>query len=153
MHVICLTPLAPGVYNDHKADHITAPLDGWAMIPEGFPLPATFPCIGSIEAEEITHYRDASIMKDVPKERVVLVMDENGLPSLDENGDPITTIEKYTVQEMVAEKEPYTVMTVTSMTAGVMHEVKPEEPKPTQLDIIEAQVTYTAMMTDTLLEV
>ena len=27
------------------------------------------------------------------------------------------------------------------------------EDKPTQLDIIEAQVTYTAMMTDTLLEV
>lgn len=29
---------------------------------------------------------------------------------------------------------------------------KPEE-KPSQLDVIEAQVTYTAMMTDTLLEV
>lgn len=31
----------------------------------------------------------------------------------------------------------------------------PEEPEvePSQLDIIEAQVTYTAMMTDTLLEV
>lgn len=29
---------------------------------------------------------------------------------------------------------------------------EPEE-KPSQLDIIEAQVTYTAMMTDTLLEV
>lgn len=28
-----------------------------------------------------------------------------------------------------------------------------EEEKPSQLDIIEAQVTYTAMMTDTLLEV
>lgn len=27
------------------------------------------------------------------------------------------------------------------------------EPTPSQLDIIEAQVTYTAMMTDTLLEV
>lgn len=27
------------------------------------------------------------------------------------------------------------------------------DPEPTQLDIIEAQVTYTAMMTDTLLEV
>lgn len=26
------------------------------------------------------------------------------------------------------------------------------EPEPSQLDIIEAQVTYTAMMTDTLLE-
>lgn len=35
-------------------------------------------------------------------------------------------------------------------------EVFPEpmpEPEPTQLDMIEAQVTYTAMMTDTLLEV
>ena len=27
------------------------------------------------------------------------------------------------------------------------------EPAPSQLDVIEAQVTYTAMMTDTLLEV
>ena len=27
-----------------------------------------------------------------------------------------------------------------------------KEPKPTKLDVIEAQVTYTAMMTDTLLE-
>ena len=27
------------------------------------------------------------------------------------------------------------------------------EPEPSQLDVIEAQVTYTAMMTDTLLEV
>ena len=53
MHIICLTPLAPGVYNDHKADHITAHPDGWAVIPEGIPLPATFPRLGSIEAEEI----------------------------------------------------------------------------------------------------
>lgn len=30
---------------------------------------------------------------------------------------------------------------------------EPVEPEPTQLDILEAQVTYTAMMTDTLLEV
>lgn len=35
----------------------------------------------------------------------------------------------------------------------VPYEPEPEpEPEPTQLDIIEAQVTYTAMMTDTLLE-
>ena len=32
-------------------------------------------------------------------------------------------------------------------------EPEPIEPEPTQLDILEAQVTYTAMMTDTLLEV
>lgn len=53
MHIICLTPLAEGVYNDHKADHITVPPAGWAMIPEEFPLPATFPRLGSIEAAEI----------------------------------------------------------------------------------------------------
>lgn len=41
---------------------------------------------------------------------------------------------------------------VTSMTAGIVPEPEPEaDPEPTQLDIIEAQVTYTAMMTDTLL--
>lgn len=38
-----------------------------------------------------------------------------------------------------------------------VHDPLPEpgetDPEPTQLDLIEAQVTYTAMMTDTLLEV
>ena len=58
MHIICLTPLAPGVYNDHKADHITAPPDGWAYIPEEFPLPSTVPRLGSIEAEELTYTRE-----------------------------------------------------------------------------------------------
>lgn len=46
------------------------------------------------------------------------------------------------------------VMTVTKWTAGEMPEPEPmPEPQPTQLDMIEAQVAYTAMMTDTLLEV
>ena len=43
--------------------------------------------------------------------------------------------------------------TMTNWTVGVMPEPEPEDKQPTQLDIIEAQVTYTAMMTDTLLEV
>ena len=34
-----------------------------------------------------------------------------------------------------------------------VEDIPDEEAAPTQLDIIEAQVTYTAMMTDTLLEV
>lgn len=42
---------------------------------------------------------------------------------------------------------------VTSMTAGVVPEVEPDVETPTQLDRVEAQATYTAMMTDTLLEV
>ena len=45
------------------------------------------------------------------------------------------------------------VMTVTKWTPGIMPEPEPAEEVPSQLDIIEAQVTYTAMMTDTLLEV
>lgn len=98
MHIIDLTPLEEGVYNDHKADHITAPPDGWAMIPEDFPLPSTFPRLGSIEA-----------------------------------------------------KVKSGVMTVTTMTEGTLPE--PVAETPSQLDIIEAQVTYTALMTDTLLEV
>ena len=55
MWIINLTPLAPGVYNDHRADHITAPPDGWAMIPDDFAVPSTFPRLGSIEAKEIVY--------------------------------------------------------------------------------------------------
>ena len=41
---------------------------------------------------------------------------------------------------------------VISMTAGIVPEPEPEPtPAPTQLDRIEAQITYTAMMTDTLI--
>ena len=45
------------------------------------------------------------------------------------------------------------VMTVTAWGAGEMPEPEPApEEEPTQIDAIEAQVYYTAMMTDTLLE-
>lgn len=40
---------------------------------------------------------------------------------------------------------------VTSMTAGTVPNPEPVPDEPTQLDMIEAQVVYTAMMTDTLL--
>ena len=46
------------------------------------------------------------------------------------------------------------VPTVTKWVPLPLPEPDPEaDPEPTQLDLIEAQVTYTAMMTDTLLEV
>ena len=46
------------------------------------------------------------------------------------------------------------VPTVIKWDALPMPDPEPEtDPEPTQLDLIEAQVTYTAMMTDTLLEV
>lgn len=45
------------------------------------------------------------------------------------------------------------VMTVTKWIPGVMPDPEPEISEPSQLDRIEAQITYTAMMTDTLMEV
>lgn len=42
---------------------------------------------------------------------------------------------------------------VTALLPGVVPDPAPDsEPEPTQLDRIEAQVTYTALMTDTLIE-
>lgn len=42
--------------------------------------------------------------------------------------------------------------TVVSMTAGTVPEVEPVEEEPSAMDVLEAQVMYTAMMTDTLIE-
>lgn len=141
MWIICLTPLAPGVYNDHRADHITAPPEGWAMIPDDFPVPSTFPRVGSIEAEELTYTREVEVEKEISKIR------DTG----EVNDDGVAIMETYTEMEMVTEVREYTMMTVTAMTEGSLPEAVPEQ--PSQLDQIEAQVTYTAMMTDTLLEV
>ena len=44
------------------------------------------------------------------------------------------------------------IMTVTKWTPGDVLETEEIKKEPSQLDIIEAQVTYTAMMTGTLLE-
>ncbi len=55
MHIINLTPCEPGVYCDPYKSNITAPPEGWAYIPDDFPLPSTFPRLGSLEAEEITY--------------------------------------------------------------------------------------------------
>ena len=64
MHIICLTPLEEGVYNDHKSSNIIAPPEGWACIPDDFPLPATFPRLGSIEAVEINGHMTVTAMTE-----------------------------------------------------------------------------------------
>lgn len=117
MHIICLTPLAPGVYNDHKADHISCPPDGWAYIPEDFPLPSTFPRLGSIEAEEMTYTREVDVYRPVTKLREV--------ETVDAEGKPITITEEYTEMELVTETVEYTMMTVTAMTEGTLPEPDP----------------------------
>lgn len=166
MHIIKLTPCEPGVYSDHKADHITAPLEGWAYIPEDFQLPSTFPRLGSIEAKEVTYIREVEVEKEVTKTREVEswkeVIKTREIESMDDEGNPIIVIEEYidfepttiteeyTEMERVIEERPYTMMTVTSMTEGIVPPTP--EPEPTEDEKRDAQIFYTAMMTDTLLE-
>lgn len=111
MHIIYLTPLEVGVYNDHKSDHITAPPDGWAMIPEDMVLPSTFPRLGSLKAEPITY------TYDVEMER-----------KNEETGEV----------EIVTEQRERVIMTVTEMTEGTLPEIIEVEPEPTAEELLNA---------------
>lgn len=142
MRIISLTPNPNGSYNDHVSGNISAPPDGWAMWPGSLPIPTCYPFFESITAEEVTYYRETEKQQEVTKTR------ETG--EVDEDGNPI--METYTETEIVTEQVPYTVMTVVDYVEGVIPEPVETTPEPTQLDRVEAQVTYTAMMTDTLLE-
>lgn len=106
MHIINLTPLEEGVYNDHKADHITETPEGWAMIPEDMVLPSTFPRLGSITAEEKTYTYDVEVEKQDK-----------------ETGEMVT----------VAEQREKVIMTVTAMTEGTLPE--PVDPELTEEEL------------------
>lgn len=106
MHIICLTPLEEGVYNDHASDNITVPPEGWAYIPEDFHLPSTFPRLGSLEAEEKPYTR-----------RVKVQMEG-------------TDAEGNARMEELTEEQEYTMMTVTAMTEGTLPEPSPDPGTP-----------------------
>lgn len=122
MHIINMTPLEDGVYNDHNSDHITNPPDGWAYIPEDFPKPSTFPRLGSLEAEELPYTYEVEVEKEVIKTREV--------ETFDGNGNPITVTEEYTETETVTEHRTKMMMTVTVMTEGTLPP-PPPDPEPT----------------------
>ena len=105
MHIICLTPIEYGVYNDNFSN-ITSIPDGWAYIPEEFNLPSTFPRLGSLQAKELTYTREVEVEKEVIKTRDITLPDGS-----------ITT-EEYTEIETVIEPQEYKMMTVISMTEG-----------------------------------
>lgn len=79
--------------------------------------------------------------------------------NLDEDGRILSaTYEKYAPADAVKVEELpdgnlYEYLYVKGKLIHDPIPVGPVEETPSQLDIIEAQVTYTAMMTDTLLEV
>lgn len=98
--------------------------NGWAFVPNEVELPTSFPYV-DIEVKEVYH----------PAVTELATKEIDG---------------KLVEYEKVLTPE-YTQLEVVSMTEGEEIEVE-ENTMPTQLDIIEAQVVYTAMMTDTLLE-
>ena len=127
MHIIDLTPLEVGVYNDHKSDNISTPPNGWAMIPEDMVLPSTFPRLGSISTEEIDY------PYDVEEEQVS-----------EETGEKV----------LVKVTKHRKILTVTNMTEGTLPE--PVEPEPTNdelvwqaiTDLEIAQMEYEQALTD-----
>jgi len=126
MHIIQIKAVdeEQGAYNDHKSDNITAPPDGWAMIPEDMVLPSTFPRLGSQpEVKEIAYPYTVMVEKDVVKTRDVEVIGEDG---------EVTVVqEEYTEKEMVAEQRERIILTVTKMTEGTLPEPEPE-PEPVE---------------------
>ena len=130
MHIICLTPIEEGVYNDHSAEYITAPPEGWAYIPDDMVLPSTFPRLGSVAAEEVTYTREVEVQREVTKTRPV--------ETFDSEGNAITETEEYTETETVMETREYKMMTVTHMTEGTLPEVVEVEPEPTADELINA---------------
>lgn len=121
MHIINLTPLDAelGLYNDHNSDTITNLPAGWAMIPEDFELPATFPWLGSQpEVKDIVYLYDVEVSK---------VNEETG------------------EIEFVKEQREKVISTVISMTEGTPP--KPIEPEPTAEEQLRADVDFIAAMT------
>lgn len=158
--ILKIEQLPNGAYQNQLGQIETIP-EGWAVIPDDMELPQTFPFV-DITVEEITHYNDIMVerevtktreveqYREVTKTREVPQYDEEGNAVLDDEGNPVTVTEEYTEfepytvteeyteMEMVTEQEPYTIMTATSMTEGVMPELPPEpEPEPTADELMD----------------
>lgn len=101
--------------------------DGWAYWDTNkVEIPSSFPYV-DIETEEVIHPAVTGTQR-------------------------VTTEDNEVVEETIELMPAYTQIEVVSATERDVPEEE-ENNEPTQLDIIEAQVAYTAMMTDTLLEV
>ncbi|MBO5706415.1 MAG: hypothetical protein J6S05_05400 [Bacteroidaceae bacterium] len=135
MKMLEIAALENGAHRN-QTFHGTLP-DGWAVVPEDMEL-ENFP-FGEVTAEEVTHYRDKQVLRDVTKTRDIPVVDEDGNHVLDEDGNPVMTTEEYTEQEWVTEQEPYGVMTVTGWEPLPMPEPAPKpEPEPSANDVLNA---------------
>ena len=127
-YIIELKPVEDGVYNACRFGSVP---EGWAMIPDDFPLPSTFPRLGSLKAEPITYTYDVEVEKDVVKYRDVEIIGEDG--------QPVIVQEEYTEKVMVTEQRERVIMTVTEMTEGTLPD--PVEPEPTNEELMWQAIT------------
>ena len=118
MHIIYLEELEPGVYNDHKSDSISTPPEGWAYIPDDFPLPSTFPRLGELKTEEIAYPYEVEVEK-----------------TNEETGEV----------EIVTETRERTMLTVVYMSDGTLPE--PVEEPPSEMEQLRADMDYIAVLT------
>lgn len=136
MKILEITALPNGAHRNQEWDKLPIP-DGWAVIPEDMVL-ESFP-FGEATVEEVIHYRDVEVMREVTKTREVPVVDEDGQSVLDEDGNPVIATEEYTEQEIATEQQPYGVMTVTGWVPLPMPEPEPEPgPEPSVWDELDA---------------
>ena len=122
MEIIKLTPLEEGVYCAVSSDTVPK---GWAIIPEDFEKPSTFPRLKSLEAIEVNYPYEVEIEKEVTKYRDVEVMGEDG--------EPVIVQEEYTEKEVVTETRDKYIPTVTKMTEGTLPEPEPYVPTNDEL--------------------
>lgn len=104
MRLIKIEASKDGAHNMLKINRNTTIPEGYAQIPDDMVIPSTFPFV-NIEVAEETRYKEV--------ERYPIEVDE-------ETED----------EEPIIERVPYTVMVVTSITAGVVPEPAPI-PEPT----------------------
>ncbi len=136
MKAIEIQALTNGAHRNYTGNFTRIP-EGYAIIPDDMAVPDTFPFV-DIEVTEETRYREERKLQKVKKTRLVPVVDENGEYVVDEEGNVVKEEEEYEVEEIVTVSVPYTVMVVTSMTAGIVPEPAPApEPEPTTDEILD----------------
>lgn len=121
MWIVSLASNDNGSHNDHRSDNIARVPDGYAMIPDGFKVPETFPFV-DIQAEEVTYYNEVERTRKVKKTREVLHSDEEG--------EPASVMEEYEEEEVYTEQVPCQMMTVAAMSPRMVPEPAPEPELP-----------------------
>lgn len=181
MIIIRKNPNPSGSYPAPQTVDMEAVPNGYAVIADTVDMAAFYDHNGfvTLTIEAVEHTRQVERMvtvekaRQVEKVRMVEKTREVEVTGVDENGEEQTTLvpetyyeeevytddETYYEDEVQAEDEIYTIDTMTAYAPNVeaweawkASLPEPKEPEPTWQDQIEAQVTYTAMMTDTLLE-